>query len=321
MSTKDRTKTSSSPRRRRSVWLIPLGCLLTTGALIGLSTNLAKLASEVGLAPLAFLAWAVTGAAAVLTVVQAVRGRLPELTRQTVEYFAVSGLVSVAAPNLLFFAAAPRIGAGFVALSIAFPPLFTYVGALLLGMERFRAGRAAGVTLALSGAALLAALKLSAPGAAPPWIAATFLAPVLLAVGNIYRTARWPDGATPDQLAPGMLGASGLMLLAPGALVALAGIEGTRGGFSLAVPTGSWAPALLILVQVAVFSVMYLLFFVLQKRGGPVYLSLLGSVAAVVGVPIAVFLLGEAPPDGLASGGALIALGVGLVTLGGPKGT
>lgn len=297
-----------------------MACLLTTGALIGLSTNLAKIADGAGLSPLAFLAWPVVGATVVLTAFQASRGRLPALSRRTVEYFAVSGLVSVAIPNLIFFAAAPRIGAGFTALAIAFPPLLTYLGALVLGMERFQMRRAGGVALALGGAAFLGVLKVSSPEAGLLWVLLTLLAaPSFLAFGNIYRTARWPSGAAPDQLAPGMLGASGLMLLVVGVLTGWVLPKGIGGAFSLAVPTGSAVPVLLVLAQTATFSVMYLLFFVLQKRGGPVYLSLLGSVAAVVGVPIAVFLLGEAPPEGLAIGGALIALGVGLLTLGGPK--
>ena len=36
-------------------WLVPFTCLLAGGALIGISTNLAKYAGEVGLTPLAFL--------------------------------------------------------------------------------------------------------------------------------------------------------------------------------------------------------------------------------------------------------------------------
>ena len=59
--------------------------------------------------------------------------------------------------------------------------------------------------------------------------------------------------------------------------------------------------------------------FVLQKTGGPVLLSLLGAVGAVVGVPVAVILQGEALPEGLVVGGSLIALGVVLVTWGGMK--
>ena len=301
----------------RRIWLIPLVLLFATGTLLGISTNLAKLAANAGLDPLAFLTWSVVGAAAVLVNISAIRHRLPPLNARTSEYFAVAGLVSVAVPNLLFFAAVPRIGASFVALAIAFPPLFTYLGALLLGMERFQIRRAVGVAFALGGAALLAVFKLSAPDADPFWIVATLLGPVLLAVGNIYRTARWPEGAAPDELAPGMLAVSGLMLLVFGAFAGI--IPGDLGGFSLTVPLNRAAPALLILAQTATFSLQYLLFFVLQKRGGPVYLSLLGSVGAVVGVPIAIFLLGEAAPQGLAIGGVLIALGIGLLTFGNAK--
>lgn len=303
----------------RSPWALPLASLLGAGAVLGISTNLAKLAAGAGLGPLAFLAWSVVGAAVVLTGIDAVRHRLPPLNARTTEYFVVAGLIGLAAPNLLSFAAVPHVGAGFVALSISFPPLFTYLGALLLGIERFRLRRAAGVVVALGGAVLLAVFKLSKPDVEAFWVAATLTAPVLLAGGNIYRTVRWPKGVAPDELAPGMLAAAGLMLLAIGAIIGIF-LGGEVTGFSLAVPLGRAVPILLILAQAAVFSVMYLLYFVLQKHGGPVYLSLLGSVAAVVGVPIAVLILGEAPPQGLAIGGVLIVVGVGLLTLGDPKG-
>lgn len=301
----------------RRTWVIPLALLLVTGTCLGVSANLAKLAAEAGLNPLSYLTWSAIGATIILMGVAVIRHRLPQLTPRTTEYFLVSGLVTFAAPNFLFFAAVPRVGAGFVALAIAFPPLFTYLGALALRMERFQARRAAGVALALGGAALLALLKLSEPDADLFWVAATLCGSAILAVGNIYRTARWPKGAAPDALAPGMLAAAGLMLLAVG--VVAGAFPGSASGFSLAVPTSEAAPALLILAQVVTFSVQFLLFFVLQKRGGPVYLSLLGSVGAIVGVPVAVVLLGEAVPQGLAVGGVLIALGIGLLTLGDPK--
>lgn len=309
----------SAAARPRRTWLVPLILLLTTGTLLGISTNLAKLAGDAGLAPLAFLTWSVGGAALILSGIQAIRGRLPTLNARAAEYFVVAGLVSVAAPQLLFFAAVPRVGASFVALAIAFPPLFTYLGALLLGMEKLRARRAAGVALALGGAAVLAVYKLSAPDANAFWIIATLVGPILLAIGNLYRTARWPEGAEPDELAPGMLSASALMLLAVG-MVAWT-VPDAPSDFSLAVPLDRTPPILIILAQVATFSVQFLLFFVLQKRGGPVYLSLLGSVGAIVGIPIAVLLLGEVVPQGLIIGGTLIALGIGFLTFGGAKAT
>jgi drug/metabolite transporter (DMT)-like permease len=284
--------------------LVTLACLLATGALLGLATSLAKLAAQAGLPALPYLGWSVAGATLLLAPVIAAASGLRRPDRRSTEYFLVAGLVSIAAPNLLLFAAVPHVGAEFAALAIAFPPLYTYLMALALRLERFRAIRAGGVAVALGGAALLAAFKFAAPDADAVWIAATLMAPVLLAIGNIYRTIRWPPGARPEQLAPGMLAGSVALLAA----------------FALATDSGGpqpWAvpgATAIVAAQALAFALQYLLFFVLQKRGGPVYLSLLGSVSAVVGVPIAVLLLGEAWPAGIVPGAVLIAAGIALVS-------
>lgn len=283
-----------------------LALLLGAGALLGLSTNLAKLAAEAGLAPLAFLAWSALGAAAALGTVVAVEGgALPRPDRRVLTYFAVAGVLSVAAPNLLFFSAVGHVGAGFVALCIAFPPLLTYLGALALRMERFDAIRAGGVGLALAGAAILAWAKLRSPGAPAAWIAAALFGAVLLAAGNLYRSLRWPPGARADGLAPGVLAAAAGTLLLGGLLAP---------GTPLRVNLDDARQLGLVAAQAAAMAGMYLLYFRLQCRAGPVAVSLLGSVAAVFGVPFAVLLLGEAPPPALAPAGALIVAGVALVT-------
>lgn len=293
------------PASKRA-WLVPLLCLLSGGVLLGVSTNLAKLAGKIHLPPLAFLGWSITGAAFVLMVVAALRRDLPPVNMRTLEYYAVSALVGVAGSNLIFFSAIPHVGASFVALIISLPPLLTYAGALALRMERFQIIRAAGVAAALAGAGILAARKLSAPDADSFWILLALVGPVLLAIGNIYRTLRWPQGASANALAPGMLVAAAAMLLGAGFFP----------GFSLAVPMEQSLPLTLIVIQAFVFAGMFLLLFMLQKTGGPVLLSLLGSVGALVGVPGAIFLQGEAPPEGLLLGAALIAVGVALLTLG-----
>ena len=294
------------PQRQQSAPWLPLLCLLGGGALLGISTNLAKLAGELGLSPLAFLCWSTVGAAALLMALAAWRGALPPVNARTLEYYAVSALVGVVASNLIFFSAVPHVGAGFIALIISLPPLLTYVGALALRMEPFKLLRALGVVAALAGAGVLAARKLSAPNADAFWILLALAGPVLLAIGNLYRTLRWPKGVSADALAPGTLVAAVLMLLATGALP----------GFTLAVPLDQWQPLVLLAVQAMVYAGMFLLLFMLQKIGGPVLLSLLGAVGAVVGVPVAVFLQGEAPPGGLWLGAGLIAMGVALVSFG-----
>lgn len=301
------TERNSSPCR--SVWLVPLICLLVGGALLGISTNVAKYAGEVGLSPLAFLFWSIAGAATILLVIALLRHELPPLNKRSFEYYFISALVSVAGSNLLFFSAIPHVGAGFVALIISLPPLLTYLGALALGMERFQTVRALGVAAALAGAGVLAARKFSAPDASVFWILIALCGPVLLAIGNLYRTLRWPEGASPNALAPGMLIAA----------VVLLGATSLLPNFSLTVPLGGFLPLGLITLQAFIFAGQFQLLFLLQKTGGPVLLSLLGSVGAIVGVPVAVFLQGESPPDGLILGASLIALGVALVTWGGMK--
>lgn len=145
--------------------MVALTCLIAGGALLGISTNVGKYAGTVGLTPLAFVFWSITGAALLLLAMAVIRRQPPPITKRSIEYYLIAALVSVAGSNLIFFSAIPKVGASFVALTITLPPLLTYLGALLLKMERFDPLRALGVVSALSGAGVLAANKLSAPNA------------------------------------------------------------------------------------------------------------------------------------------------------------
>ena len=295
----------------KTTWLVPFVCMLAGGALTGISTNVAKYAIDVGLTPLGFLFWSITGAAVILFMIALIRKELPPLNARSLEYYFVAALVSVAAANLLLFSAIPHVGAGFVALILSLPPLLTYLGALILRIEQFYIVRALGVIAALIGAGALAIHKFSAPDSSVFWILIALCGPVLLAIGNIYRTLRWPDNASSGALAPGMLIAAALLL----------GLFSMMSDFSIAVPLDleNWLPLSMIAIQACVFAGQFLLLFLLQKTGGPVLLSLLGAVGAIVGVPVAIFLQGESPPEGLFLGATLIAIGVALVTWGGVK--
>ncbi|PAU87304.1 hypothetical protein CK507_11390 [Pseudomonas sp. WN033] len=297
---------SAGVRASKKVWIAPLLYLLSGGALLGVSTNLAKLAGEVLLPPLAFLFWSVLGAVLILLFFAWLRGELPPVKWRTLEYYSISAFTGVAGSNLIFFSAIPHVGAGFVALTITLPPLLTYIGALALRMEQFQIIRAVGVTSALAGAVALAANKLSAPDADHFWIFLALIGPVLLAIGNLYRTIRWPEGVSGSALAPGMLVAAAIILFAVGFLP----------GFSLAVPVEHSLPLILIGIQSLVFAGQFWLLFLLQKTGGPVLLSLLGSVGAAVGIPVAILLQRETPPEGLLLGCILIGTGIVLLNLG-----
>jgi drug/metabolite transporter (DMT)-like permease len=170
----------------------------------------------------------------------------------------------------------------------------------LLRMERFCWWRATGVALALAGTALLVAKQWESPNANRLWIALALLGPVLLSAGNLYRTRRWPPGATAESLAPGML------LGAIATLVAFSLLP----GWSLDVSSQSQFTIPLIGTQAAIFAGQFMILFVLQKTGGPVFLSLMGGVSAIFGVPIAMVLLAEPVLPSFFPSAALIAAGI-----------
>ena len=128
--------------------------------------------------------------------------------------------------------------------------------------------------------------------------------PVFLAIGNVYRSRHWPEGARPLQLAPGMLLAGALLLLPLG----LFGVE-LRPAWEQA--AGAWWLA----AEVALFAGMYALYFVLQKVAGAVYLSQIGSVTAITGAAVAIFLLGEQGSASMLLAALCTTVGVALVAL------
>lgn len=262
-------------------WL-SLFLLLAVGGLLGLIGNVAKLAAASGWPPVALLLWSLLGAGGLLCLLALTRGEAPSLRRPYLRYYLISGLVSISLPNALLFSAIPHVGAGFASLCLAFPPLLTYALALALRMEGLQRLRLLGILVGLAGSLILALSKLGSADSPLLWVLATLVMPVFLTIGNIYRSRHWPVGARPLQLAPGMLLAGALLLVPLGLFgVELRPIWGQ--------PTAGWWLA----AEVLLFAGMYALFFVLQKVAGAVYLSQIGSVTAITGAAVAVFLLGE----------------------------
>jgi len=135
------------------------------------------------------------------------------------------------------------------------------------------------------------------------WTGLALAAPLSVAAGNIYRSAAWPDHASPRLLAP-------IMVLTATALI---GAYAVASGIPLlAVPSASTAG--LLPMQAAIIAATYALFFVLQKRSGPVGLSQIGWIGAITGKGLAVALLGERFPPILALAIPLILAGIVLVS-------
>lgn len=280
----------------------PALLLLAVGTLLGLNFPLGKLAQAAQVPAVLWAALISLGASTLLGAWLLLRRRPVVCDAQHLRYFVITALVSYALPNLLVLAAMAHLGSGPTAMMFTLSPLFTALLSRLAGLRAPARLEYWGIAIGFGGA-LLVALARGEAGrpAAWLWVGVGLLIPLLLALGNVYRSLDWPPRADGTWLAVGSHGVAALLLLA---LCALTGAW--RGLPALAgVP---WLAA----AQVAAAVLMFPLFFRLQALGGPVLLSQIGTVGAGVGVAVGAGLLGERYPPLVWGGVALIALGIGL---------
>ena len=276
--------------------------LVLTGCLLALAVLLSKLAATQAAPMLWYLAAAMGGSGLILTVDALRRGEAGGRPLAILGYSLGAGAL-MALGSMLGYLTVGRVGAAFLALAMAFPTLFTYVLSLVLGMDKLQPLRLLGVAAGMSGGLWLALAKggQSLPADLPAVIAASAM-PLVLAIGNVYRTRYWPREGTPRLLA-------GVMLLM-GAVVTVPIAWWHDGPATLATLWTRPALAHILVVAILSFTLQYLAFFRLQQIAGPVYLSQIGSVAAVVGSLVAVVVFGESLPSGFIPAAACIALGI-----------
>ncbi|MET1415205.1 DMT family transporter [Roseibium sp. HPY-6] len=307
-------KQQAKPEGNRNLLEIPLVLLLIVGAFLGISTLFAKAAPEIGWHPVALLQWSILGGAIGLFTATRLAGTKSRRSqsrqdkaplRQLLVYVFITGILFIL-PNMIAVAAAPKAGAGFVALCYAFPLVLTYAFAVLLRLQRFQVLMAGGVLSGVAGGVLLAISGAQLSAEASFWSALALSIPFFLAAGNIYRTLKWPDGAKPVDLALGMMAIG---------FVALAVFTATWG--IPIIPTAWTGEAVTLLAaQTAIFALQYGLYFRLQQTAGPVYLSQIGSVAAVVGLVLGYFVFNEVPNAAKIAAVAFVGIGIVLVTIG-----
>jgi drug/metabolite transporter (DMT)-like permease len=283
----------------------PAGLLIIVGALLGANFPIGKIASGAGVPGLVWAALLSVSAASVLGLWVFLRGRQVPVDGHHLRYFTVTALTAYAVPNTLVFAAIPHLGAGLTSIFYALSPIVTLALAAVAGLRKPSPLELAGIAVGFAGALMVVSGRgeIGKP-ADIIWLAAGFMVPVSLALGNVYRTLDWPDNADPLWLAVGSHIVAGLILSG----LALFLFNGNEIARAADVPGAA-------LAQAVASSLMLPLFFRLQRVGGPVTLSQIGIVAAAVGVGIGAFVLGERYATIVWLGVAVIAIGVTLTVL------
>lgn len=282
----------------------PIFLLLVTGTLIGLNLPLGKIAGITGISPMIWSLIVSLGAAGLLLPLLVSQKRLALPKGKMVSYVIISALISYVIPNMLLFSVIPHAGAGYTGLMFALSPVFTLSLAALFRHKTPNKLGLIGIGIGLLGAVIVSISHGAAPEAPPVfWIIIALMVPAILACGNIYRTAYWPEGASPDVLA--------FWSHAFAVLVFVVLLLITRGSLPVAeLALAPWAVAGQMLVAGLTFPV----FFRLQQKGGPVLLSQIGYVAAAVGLIAATFVLDEQYSLLTWAGAGVIAIGI-LITV------
>lgn len=274
--------------------------LLINGLFLSAMLAMSKQAQIGGLSAIAYGFWMSLGGGVLLGAAALVR-RPPGPVGHQVRYWFYSGLLTVAAPQLLIFIAVGKIGAGLVGIAFALPSLTTWVISRVIGIEGHSLLRLMGTIIGAVGAVILLMPSAGAlPPSSVPWMALALLAPIIIGSGNVYRRIAWPTGSRPIELAAGMLITAAAMFL----------FAGIAFGVDLAFWTFEGVTTL-VLTQMLFAAAQFLAYFALQKIAHPVIFSLMGQVALVFALVIGLVLLGES--YSATALGAVAFMGIGLL--------
>ncbi len=273
--------------------------LIVGGGLIGLNFPLSKLAASVGIFSLSWIALIALGASLAMMPMIFKQKRKTLISGKALRYCLIAGPITFIGPHLLVFWVVPEVGAGFTGLMFSLSPVFTLLFARIAGLKTTSKLGSLGIILGLSGAILISVTRSSIGGSERYWFVIAISIPVLLALGNIYRTLDWPEEESPSYLA--FWSNLFAFLLVTLVLIFFYTDKSVLNLFNL---------PLLVVSQLVISGVTAPVVFRLQRKGGPVLLSQMGYVAAAVSLILSSLILNETYRFYTWVGAAMILVGI-----------
>jgi drug/metabolite transporter (DMT)-like permease len=247
----------------------------------GSTQSLGKMATATGHQPFGLIFWQLLIGALVLGAVSLVRGKGMVFSRPAFIFYVVVAVIGTLIPNATFYASVVHLPAGIMSILISTVPFLAFPMALALGLDRFSAGRLAGLALGLVGVALIAS-----PGAGGAvslgWLMVAMVGPLFYAVEANYVARGGTAGMDAVQA---MLGVS---------------VVGTVMAAPIALGTGQWVDPFpmgraewALVASSAVHAVVYASYVWLASKAGSVFASQTAYLVTGSGVLWAMVLLGE----------------------------
>jgi drug/metabolite transporter (DMT)-like permease len=252
--------------------LLALTILILLGFIWGSGYSLAKYAMTNGVPPLGYAFWQALGPAILLSLSCLVTKNATLLQPTLWPYFLLCGLIGIAIPNTNMYFIAAHVPAGLLAVLVNTVPLMVYPMALIAGQESFDAWRTFALLLGVAGIFLI--ITPTADNLLSGWTLMALLSPLCFSLCSLYIAIKQPPTLNALQAASGMLIAASL-LLTPLVLQQHAFYPLTA-PFTLAKQV--------VILEIALSSIGYLLFFQLIRLAGPVFYSLTGGMVALTGL-------------------------------------
>ena len=292
--------------------LVSLAMLIVAACGYSMTFSLNRIAITEGIPVFPYVFWQGLGAGVVALIAGLAVGQLPSLKVAYLRLYLLFGFTGIALPYTLLAVAAPRAPAGAIALTLTMSPILTYAFSILVGLDRVRLLRVAGILLGLAGIllVLLPETSLPEPGMAP-WLLMAFGAPVCYAFGTVAVAVLRPPGSRPIPLTCGISFASALVMLP------VMAVADSWWLFDGTMTDGDWS----LLGAAAITAAFFVLGLEIIRMAGPVFFSTNGYIGTLVGMGWAALYFGEVPSPWIGAAVALLFAGLFLVNRSTPPGT
>ncbi len=285
-------------------WLLVL-LLLVLGSIWGFAFSLAKIGAQGGFPPVAYAMWQSAGGGAILLAICWARGLRPPSSPAHLRYYALSGVIGIAIPNVNIITVVNHLPVGVVTILVTLAPLLTWAFARLAGQEGPSLRRGLGTLTGFCGALLILLPRASLPSPdLAGWVLVGLVTPVFYAAGNVYVARGRPSGVPSLSLAAMMHIAVAAALL-PVALL--------RGELRILWPPFA-AADYAVMGHMLSAAASALIFFEIIRLAGPVFLSQVAYIVTITGLLWGMHLFGERHSAWIWAAMAVIFVGLALVT-------
>jgi len=298
------TTQADAPSSRLGTNWTAWAVLIFFGVVWGATFSLMKVATDSGAHPLGLSLWNAFLGAAGLIIINLMRRRPIPLAPRYLKFYAICSFLGTTIPGTSYYYAAVKLPAGVLAIAVAIVPMFTFIAAALIGIERWSALRAVGVVLGIIAVGLIVLPETALPDPeSAPWMAAALLATACYTAENIYLTLRRPAEVDPFTLLIGMFTIATIVLTPV--------VYFADGFVPFNWPLGhvEWA----IIAMTVINAAAYGGFIYLISAAGPVFASQMGYLVTLSGVGWGILIFSEVHSAWIWAALAIMITGLSLV--------